>query len=219
MAEPSFKLPGVTDRLAVMGHTGSGKTYFAAFVLSHMPFHRMPYVIIDYKYDDLLNSVPYVNEIGYNDTPKHPGLYIIHPRPDEDDHVEKFLWKIWERGRTGVYIDESYMIPDSGAYRSLLTQGRSKHIPMINLTQRPRDISRFVFTESDYYSVFHLQDKLDRKRVMEFVPSNLEKRLPPFHSWYHSVKNQATFGLLPVPDGDSILDRFERRLAPKRRLL
>ena len=223
-AQNPFELPGPTDRISIMGHTGSGKTQFAAFMLSHAPLDRMPYIIVDYKGDELLNDIPYLREIGYKDRPKEPGLYIIHPRPDEQEQMEQFLWNIWERGKTGLYVDEAYMLPNAGptnrgAYVSILTQGRSKRIPVMSLTQRPRDVTRFHFTEANFYSIFHLQDKTDRKRVMEFVPANLEHRLPRFHSFYHRVKDQHTIGLRPVPDGDTILERFSDRLRPKHKLV
>ena len=224
MTIPVLQFSGRKQRHAIMGRTGSGKTVFGAHVLSHAAFDKQPYVIVDYKGDELLNQIPYVEEIGYSDVPKHPGLYIIHPRVDQPDDMEKFLWRIWEKENTGLFIDEAYMMPKSGpahhgAYTALLTQGRSKRIPMINLTQRPKMISNFVFTESDFFSVFHLQWKDDVKKAMEFVPVDLERELPDFHSWYHSVPKRTTFGLLPSPDEDTILNRFDVRLAPKRRFL
>lgn len=187
----------------------------------------MPWVIIDYKGadGDVINRIPYIREIGYNDKLKHPGVHILHAHPGDDDHMEPFLWRIWENGHTGVYVDEAYMLPNAapasrkGAYISILTQGRSKRIPVITLTQRPRHMTQFHFTEADYHSIFHLQDTKDRSRVMEYVPQDLEKRLPEYHSWYHRVKDQTTFGLYPSPDEATILSRFETRLKPNRRFL
>ena len=191
----------------------------ANWVLANSAIESMPWVVVDYKGDDLINQIPYHREIGYNDTPKHPGVHVIHPRPDEDEAVEKFLWRIYERGNTGVYIDEAYMVPPRGAYPALLTQGRSKRIPMINLTQKPRHVPMHVFSESDFHSVFHLSDKKDRQRVNEFMPVDLEREIPEYHSHYYRVKDRARFLLKPVPDADTLLEIFARRLAPKRRIL
>lgn len=199
-----------------MGRTGSGKTQFGAWLLSNVNFKKQPYVIIDYKRDDLLNEIDNVKEIDLKTIPKKNGLYKVHPRPDDEEEIEAFLWKIWERENIGVYIDEAYMIPKfSGAYSALLTQGRSKHIPMINLTQRPTYINRFVFTESDYYGVFHLNDRRDQKKVEEFLPGSIEKRLPDYHSRWFDVSKNKIFIMKPVPDRDTILQIFDDKLRPQ----
>lgn len=217
--EPKFTLPNKRQRIAVIGHTGCGKTVQSVWMLSQADIEKMPWVAIDYKGDELVNSIPYHQEIGYGDLPKKPGVHILHARPDQNDKVEEFLWKVWERGNTGVFVDEAYTMPDKGAYQSLLIQGRSKNIPMINCTQKPSWIPGQVFSESDYYSVFHVNDKRDRKRINEFMPVDLDSQIPDYHSWYYRVKDRQRFLLRPVPDEDTILETFARRLAPKRRLV
>lgn len=221
--EPArFTLPTSRQRLAIMGHTGCGKTQQAVWALSNSAIESMPWIVFDYKGDDLINDIPYRHEIGFKDTPNKPGVYILHPRPDQDEDVEKFLWRIYERGNTGVYVDEAFMMPKTGAYQSILTQGRSKRIPMINLTQKPRYVPMHVFSEADYHSVFHLSDAKDRQRVMEFTDfskDDLEREIPEYHSHFYRVKDRQRFQLKPVPSADSLLETFARRLAPKRRFL
>ena len=104
------------------------------------------------------------------------------------------------------------MMPRRGAFPALLTQGRSKKIPMIVVTQKPSWVSQFVFSEADFFSVFHLNDWRDRQRVMEFVPADLSNDLPEHYSHWHDVSKRLTLPLAPVPDRDSIVDRFKRRL-------
>jgi hypothetical protein len=215
---PKFRLPTNRQRVAVMGRTGSGKTQFAAWLLSQAPFDKQPYVIIDYKGDDLLNASDRIREISLTEIPRHAGVYIVHPLPSQAADVEAWLWKVWERERIGIYADEAYVLPDKGALQAVLTQGRSKHIPAIMLTQRPTWISRFVFSEADFYAVFHLQDQRDRQIVQAFMPAGtLEQRLPPFYSWWYDVGSDKRFTMQPVPDADTILDTFDARLAPKRK--
>lgn len=220
---PNFTLPSDTQRISIIGRTGSGKTQLAAWVLSHAAFDRMPYIIIDYKRDQLLNEISYVEEIDVGEKiPKHPGLYITHPHPDQEEDLEKLLWAMWQRERVGAYVDEVYALPKNGktrAFIALLTQGRSKKIPLIGLTQRPSWCTRFLFSEADYYSVFHLNDFRDRQTVRAFMDTDLEDELPQFHSRYFDVAKNKTFLLRPVPDRNTILDRFNQRLKPKRRFL
>lgn len=208
-----FQLPRLDHRLAIMGRNGSGKTQAAAWFLSHASFDKQPYVIIDYKWDQLLNSIPRLEEIQVTSRiPKAPGLYIVHPLPMQETEVEELLWRIWERERIGIYVDEAHMLPDKGAFRSLLTQGRSKRIPMITLAQRPAWINRFNFSEANFYCIFHLNDRRDHKTVEQFVPVDLTRPLPQYHSWYHDVDKYQTYLLKPVPSRDMILDRFNDRM-------
>ena len=220
--EKKFRLPNYKQRVAVIGRTGSGKTQFGAWLLSEAAFTEQPYVIVDYKGDDLLNGIDRINEIGLNEVPKRPGLYIVKPRPDQVDDVEAWLWKVWAREKVGLYFDEMYLIPDpqkGGALRSIFTQGRSKRIPVIGLTQRPRHISRFLFSEADFFAVFHLNTAGDKQAVSEITPFQGDGRLPDYHCRWYDVGTDATFYLQPVPDAETILDRIDTRLAPNRKAL
>jgi hypothetical protein len=222
MANDGFRLPGMTERVAIMGRTGSGKTQQANWLVSKAPFHKMPYCIVDYKGDDLINSIDRIKEIGLNEAiPKSPGLYVLRPTggsKDEDLEVEKWLWKLWAREGAGLYVDEAYMLPDKGAFQAILTQGRSKRIPAIVLTQRPSWISRFVFSEADFYSVFHLNDKDDRLKINRFMPKTDDIRLPDFHSRWYDVKRDNEFVLAPCPSAEIIAQTIDDRLTPKRRV-
>jgi len=211
-AAAGFRLPGPRDRLAIIGRTGSGKTHFAAWALSLANWPRQPWVIIDYKRDELLRDLP-VEQLAVEPRrlPHDPGLYIVHPRPDEELKVEKLLWRIWERGRTGLYVDEGHILPDAGGLQAILTQGRSKYIPVIVLTQRPKWLNRFVFSEADYYALFHLNDKRDKQTVGEFLPEQARYPLPPRNAWYYDVAHDELVHLLPVPDRAAILANYQQR--------
>lgn len=196
-----------------------------AWLLSHAPIDKMPYVVIDYKGDSLLNSITHARHISPDEVPKskHPGLYIAHMHPSDEDGVEKLMLKMWEQEHIGMFADEAYMIPkNSAAFQGILTQGRSKKIPSIILSQRPVMLSKFVFTEADHFSVFHLSHEGDRKKVGEYLPRDidLEENAPEFHSHWYDVKRNKTFLLHPVPDADIILERFDdvlKKLKPQRK--
>ena len=123
---------------------------------------------------------------------------------------------IWQKQNIGIFIDEGYMVSPSPNKRSwfrvLLTQGRSLHVPVIILTQRPAWLDKFVFTESEFYQVFRLNHSGDRKKIMEYVPADLSEPLPDYHSYYHDVGKHRTVVLKPVPTGDAIISTFEKRL-------
>jgi DNA helicase HerA-like ATPase len=216
-----FRLPNLQQRVAVIGRTGSGKTRFGVWLLSQAAFDKQPFVVIDYKGDDLIAGIDRIKEIGPKEVPKHPGLYVIRPLPNQNNDVEEWLWKIWQKERVGLYVDEGYTLPDKGAFQAILTQGRSKRLPVICLTQRPSWISRFVFSEADFYAVFHLNDHRDRLTVQAFTPKermNLNgERLAPYHSYWYDVGQDMVAMMQPVPDDAGILQRIEDKLKPKRR--
>lgn len=217
-----MRLPDATQRIAIIGRTGSGKTQAAAWHLSRVNFDKMPWIIFDWKKDKLLNSIRAKEIDVKSGVPSKPGLYITHPLPNDDEAVEKLLWRIWEHERIGVYVDEGYMMGDSNpAFRALLTQGRSKEIPMIVLSQRPVWMDRFVFSEADFYQVFSLNDAQDRQRVRQFIHKgvDMEADLPRFHSWYHDVAQNEYCLLQPVPPAGKIRASFKERIGVKRRAL
>ena len=210
-----FRFPGLTHRVSIVGRTGSGKSHGGAWLLSNAHFDKQPYYIIDYKLEELLNSIPHLKEVGTGEkiTDK-PGLYIVHPTPDDADEIEEFLRKIHAQTHTGLFIDEAYGIPRmSPAYKRILTQGRSLHIPTYSVTQRPAFLNPFVLSEADFYHVFHLNQEADEKRVEGYLPEKLDVMLPEYHSRWYDVGKNALFHLKPVPDSDSILTRFDDRLA------
>jgi hypothetical protein len=217
-----IKFPNDTQRLTVIGKTGSGKTQFAAWQLSERSITKKPWIVFDFKRDDLLNEITGSHHIGVEEKlPKHPGLYLVHPTPAETENVEKLLWKIWEKENIGVYIDEGYMISDrSPGFQAILTQGRSKHIPVIMLTQRPAWVTRFAFSEADYISLFALTDTRDQKIVKQFMPMPIETRLPaPYYSWWYDSPRHYKAVLQPAPDRGHILNSFHERLTKPRRIL
>jgi hypothetical protein len=209
-----MRLPTDTQRLTIVGRTGSGKTVAAVWHLSVRSWDQKPWLVYDFKMDDLINDIPGVKHIGTNEVPKHPGIYAVHPHPDDFEGVQRQLWKCWEQENIGIYVDEGYMICGvrNPAFRSILTQGRSKHIPVIILSQRPVWLDRFVFSESDYYQVFALNDIEDRKQINRFAYIDIDAKLPDYHSWYYDVATDTTEVLLPVPAKDKILETFASRM-------
>lgn len=219
-----MKLPNDSERLSIIGPTGSGKTVAAVWHLSMRNFDAKPWIVYNFKDDSNIDGIPHARHIGIEEIPIRPGVYVVHPKPHETDEVENHMWEVWARQNMGVYVDEGYMVGNSNpAFRALLTQGRSRQIPIIVLSQRPVWMDRFVFSESEFFQVFNIRHKQDRKNVEEFVPHNLGKFLPPYHSYYYEVGANNGQGKLtvlkPVPPIDKLHAIFDQKLKRVRKVI
>jgi hypothetical protein len=182
-----------------------------------------PWLIVDYKGDDLLSSIG-AEEIKVGGKIGKSGVYIVHPVRSEEtqEAMEEWFWQIHRRENIGVLFDEGYMIGKNGrseAFDTLLTQGRSKKISCIVLTQRPVRVSQFVFSEANFFMAFDLHQPDDRKRVDEYIPGYKGISLPEYHSLWFDVKKKKKAILKPVPEADQILDVFDWKLSPRRKII
>lgn len=223
------RLPDKSKRTLVLGRTGSGKTVFGMSLLSMQNFDEQPWVIIDYKSDQLIERLERVckGHIKYlrptDKVPTRPGIYIMRPLPDDDDeNIERFFKDIWSAQDVGIYIDEGYMIPRfSSAFKAILTQGRSRSIPVIVLYQRPSYLNPFVVAQADYIAAFEQNNLRDLKTTGEFVKPakapdgstiSVNSSLPLYHCLWHDVGKGQSFVLRPAPDEATIIGTFARRL-------
>lgn len=241
-----MKVRGPTDqqRTLVIGRTGSGKSQFAIALLASRNFDEMPWVIIDYKGEDLIDDIRtatggkkrgLIKNLAVDDEPPvEPGLYYMNPRPLIDDvAVEAFLWKVHGklrgkfgekkyRGYCGLFIDEGYCLPQKGAFDVILTQGRSLHIPVICLYQRPVWMSRFAVAQADFVAVFAQMDERDLKTSASFVKPAKENgrtitvfdELPPYYCLWYDVGRGLSSVLRPAPEAQAIIGTFQQRLKP-----
>jgi len=221
-------LPDESQHILIIGRNGSGKTRAAVWHLAQKPLDKFPFIVLNHKNESLIDSVPGAQHVKMDFTPKKPGLYIYHPIPDADDEkVTGLLWRVYQREKMGVYIDEGYMVnPRDHALTALYTQGRSKKTPVITLSQRPSKISRFAVSEAAFHQVFHLVDKRDRETINAFIPVNLEtlmknaagtqRALPDFHSVYYDVGRNDVRIMAPVPGDELILEKLAEKLKPPR---
>lgn len=227
-----MNLPDDTQRLVIVGTTGSGKTHAGMWHLAHRNFDSKPWVVYDWKEDPLINSVDGTFPLDVNaPAPTNPGLYIVHPRIEDDDEaVSEQMKDIWNKEDIGVYVDESYLIAKSNSnFRALLCQGRSRHIPMIMCTQRPVWVDRFVFTESEFKQVFRLQSNDDHLKLADNMPKEdliaLTKRCPlrgaerRYWSYYYDGPEDDLRPVPPLADAAVIRSMFHAKLAKLKRVV
>lgn len=228
---------GPTDqnRTVVLGRTGSGKSQFSIALLSTRNFDEMPWIIIDYKGEDLIQDIVKackggVKEISVHSAPpKNPGLYYLRVTPMlDDDAMNAFLWKVHKQGYCGLFVDEGFALPQKfgNPFDILLTQGRSLHIPIICLYQRPVYMSRFAVAQADFFAVFEQNDERDLKTTAQFVKPvkkgngqviTVFNDLPPYHCLWYDVSQGVSAVLKPAPSRTEIINAFVSRLNPTKK--
>ena len=226
---PPFTFPANDEHTTIVGRNGCGKTQLGCFLLGVRDLKSERWVALDFKNDDLINSLAFAKHIEGDKVPRKPGLYVKHFSRASDDEINRFLWRIWEEENTGVYIDEGYFVPqgEEGAYKGLLTTGRSKHIPVITLSQRPVRISRFALSEVSHVAVFDLNDRRDWRTLDEVLPQGFTDwlpvqfgdKLPKYHARWYSVKTDGRYIVKPVPSADEIRELIDNQLEPDRKWL
>jgi hypothetical protein len=218
-----IRLPGPTDRITIIGPTGSGKTHAAMWHLSNASFTSRPFVVIDPKREELVSQIEGANYIPVGEIPKYPGIYVVNPIPSDAPMLDKMLIDIWDKENIGVWIDEGLMFGTGDGIDACFTQGRSKRIPMIMLMQRPVWVSRFAVSEATFIQYFGLSDKRDRQTVQAFAENlTVDAPLKKYHSFYYDVSRKQNYLFKPMPTSDKILSTINSRLdamKPQRKII
>ena len=223
-----FQFPRSDQRTFVSGRTGSGKTVFGLWLLANQDLDKRPWFLFDYKLDPHLKQITRTRDFKLHEKiPTKPGLYHVKPElRSDDEQVELLLRRIWREGEIGIYFDEGYSVPQgpwNSSFRTLMTQGRSLRIPIITLTQRPAWIDKFAVSEADFYAIFHLNQRVDRKRVEELLPDDLgvsfDERLDEYCCRWYDVNRNWLCELLPAPKPEQSIAAIEAKLRPKRKWL
>ena len=197
-----FRFPGGDARTTILGATGSGKSTCGLWMLAHQRLDARPWVIFDFKRENFFDRVgfPPITALSLDaKPPKKPGLYLVAPRPGQDDQVEAFIWRLWEAENIGLYVDEAPLMPDGDAFPAVLQQGRSKRLPVIACTQRPVNVARGLFSEANFVCVYDILDKRDFDIIRGVVPAEMAEPLP-WHYWrWFDRQRRVVVNMAPVP--------------------
>ena len=148
------------EHIAVVGRTGSGKTY----LISKLVQLREYVIILRTKPDK--NKFPgFVKVRKASAMDHHAARHLLLEPEYRRQAVEGYemLEKAWQQGGWTVVIDENwYAERQLGLQESTirgLTQGRSKDISMVIGMQRPVQISRFALSEITHLFTFRMEGR------------------------------------------------------------
>lgn len=190
-------MPG--EHMAVIGDTGTGKTYLLAKAI--LPLRR--YVVV------------FKTKADPDDDSKWRGYRRIrHARDIGDERYERFLLdpayrsqareghdlleRVWRQGRWTIVIDEGWYTEKLGLQpyiERLLTQGRSTGISVVFGQQRPVTTSRFVISQCSHLFTFRVEGR-DAKTIGE----SATPRLLPYISEEYATRQHDPSRLLQGHD-------------------
>lgn len=220
-----YRLPHEDEHVAIIGRNGSGKTQAAVWVISRVTDPEDTLFILNFKDDELINQIPGATSFKIRDKlPRGPGVFSTNELFDPEDKDDKaalnnFFRSCWHRKGVRIFVDEGYNATGLKWFRACLSQGRSREVSMIMIFQRPVWADRFVWSEASQYMAFDLNLADDKNTTASMVPGYRDVTLPPYHCVWHNVKTDQTAILTPVPDGETILQRFRRMTKTNRKVI
>lgn len=191
------------DRVALIGKTGTGKTYFAR-VLSE-PIAR--FVVIDSKGDIdpqkwRLETVP---DNWSESTPlvrrllRGENVRLRFRAPLNRDY-RPILRLILRSKNVTLYIDEVLAVvperrPAPEEYDALYTRGRALGIGVWASMQRPRAVPTNTLAQADWFFIFRLPRPEDRKYAAAYTSENVGQKIQDTYGFwtYHSSWTTARY--------------------------
>lgn len=177
------------NRTALVGATGTGKTYMARYLLARVP--RL--VALDPK-GTLKNQwgLTEWNRSSRRALARGEPLRVrATAEPGDNDFYESVLGDAYDAGNVIIYIDEVYGVAPVGSrpgpmLSAVYTRGREFGIGVVAATQRPTWVPLFIFSEADNYIMFRLKLQNDRRRMAEFMgPDVLSDVRSPHGFWIY----------------------------------
>jgi hypothetical protein len=202
------------EHVAIVGDTGTGKTYLTAKLVEA----RRYVVMLALKDDPVLKMFHGFTKAQRADKMEDVKLerILLKPRYERQAfEAADALERVWRHGNWTVVIDELWYAERLGLspwIERLLTQGRSKNISVIAGMQRPAFVSRFAISQCTHLFSFRL-DRRDAKTIRD---ATTEQLLPAVDSlqgkdfaYYHRARRLVTTGnantldeLIRIPPSD-----------------
>jgi len=182
------------DRVAIIGKTGTGKTYFARVLLR--PIARQ--IVIDSKgeMDPTEWGLETVSDRWSESTPlirrflRGENVRLRFRAPMNGDYTP-ILELVWAGKDVTLYVDEVLQLvperrPAPHLFDALYTRGRSAGIGVWASAQRPRAIPPNVIGQAEWLFAFRVSRPEDRKYLAQYADEyeTLARPIPDPHGFY-----------------------------------
>lgn len=195
----------------VSGRTGSGKTSLARYLMERR--NAQHWVILNPKHTGGYRGMPDAKVMdGWHagkfakEITKHRFVVLnFKTRELDTDFMDAVLMYIHDTyDNVGICCDELYYLHKNGeagdGLIGILTRGRERKQTFLGLVQRPKRISLFCYSESDYIVGMALNLEGDRKRMVEATgDASFIKALPKYHWLWYTVDDDQSQCWGPVP--------------------
>lgn len=189
-----------SERLILIGKTGSGKSEWAKHLLRQIS-NSYPVVIIDPK-EQWLGRRPIWakgREPGTIDRPHLISKFnssfrvqCLQPDEEDDDRLAVLCRSVLKHGNTFLFFDETEGIATANHVPSYIRRiwktGRSHGIGAWAATQVPTGIPKLFKSQAEHFVIFKVGDE-DAKlaSTLAHVPEEMVRKIPKYHWIYYNT--------------------------------
>ncbi len=171
-----------SERVFIVGTTGSGKTELVKHFLSQM--NRV--LVIDPKFEFTLEGFKRARELPPF---KREFKIIFRPRDEDDFELSELVARILKKKNALIYTDELATIVEQFPETLLKLaqvqrEGRSRRVVNWVATQRPRRIPLIFKTEAENHFQFFLRDENDRAHMTGYMGRDAIEPIDLYNFWY-----------------------------------
>lgn len=179
------------ERVFLCGKTGSGKTYAARHVCAAL--RRL--VVLDPKAridSEEWSLRPWDREARMLLRNGEPIRTLVRGPigPGAEEEWDRAYREVLNAGNATIYIDEVYGVIESGRpspyLTALWTRGRELGIGAYAASQRPSWVPLVLMSEAEHYFAFRLSLMDDRRRMSEFMGSEVMYPFEDEHGFYYA---------------------------------
>lgn len=194
-----------SDRIAIFGISGGGKSVFAKnWLLPH--YDRYLFWDIKVENDDVVHDIVIRNPEKLEQLIDKYDRILYQPDNAEPEDFDEVCKIVFQHRNNAIYVDEATRITTPNKigywYNTIITQGRSYNVGNITVSQRPNNIHNTIISESLHFFIFKLNLPRDIDKLRDMIGSVVDniRLLPEFHFIYYSVKDNKAMIFQPVGD-------------------